>query len=84
MTFTTALGLLAASCTTIAYVPQVLKAWRTRSTGDISVGMFLLMFVGIILWLIYGTILSDLPLMLANVVTAGLAGAVLVFKLRFG
>ena len=84
MTFKTVLGLLAASCTTIAYVPQALKAWRTQSTGNVSVGMFLLMFAGIILWLIYGAMLGDLPLIFANLVTAGLAGAILVFKLRYG
>jgi MtN3 and saliva related transmembrane protein len=78
------IGLAAATCTTAAFVPQVLQAWRTRSTTDISLGTFLLLVAGIILWLVYGAILGDLPLILANVVTLCLAAAILAFKLRFG
>jgi len=84
VTFTTTIGLLAETCTSGAFVPQVLKAWRTRSTADISIGMFALLVVGIALWLVYGVTLGDLPLIAANVVTLGLAGATLIFKLRFG
>lgn len=84
MTLTTGIGLVAATCTTFAFVPQVLKAWRTQSTADISIGMFLLLVVGIVLWLIYGMILSDLPLILANIVTLALAAAILVLKVRCG
>jgi MtN3 and saliva related transmembrane protein len=78
------IGLAAATCTTAAYVPQVLKAWRTRSTSDISFGMFILLTAGATLWLAYGVILADLPLILANSVTLCLAATILVFKLRFG
>jgi MtN3 and saliva related transmembrane protein len=84
VTLTTTLGLAAALCTTISFIPQVVKAWRTRSTGDISFGMLLLLIVGLALWLAYGAILGDLPLILANFVTLSLAAALLVFKLRFG
>jgi len=84
VTFTTTIGLAAAACTTISFVPQVVKAWRTRSTGDISFGMFLLLAVGLALWLAYGAILKDLPLILANFFTLCLALAILILKLRFG
>lgn len=84
VTLTTFTGLAAATCTTIAFVPQVLKAWRSRSTKDVSLGMFLLLVAGIVLWLIYGAVQGDLPLILANVVTLGLSAAILVLKLRFG
>jgi MtN3 and saliva related transmembrane protein len=84
MTFTTAIGLLAATCTTVSYIPQVLKAWHTRSTADISFGMFLLLNIGVGFWLAYGVMLGDAPLILANFVTLCLVGAILVFKLRFG
>jgi MtN3 and saliva related transmembrane protein len=47
------LGFAAATCTTTAYAPQFIKALKTRSTGDVSLGMFLLMFLGVILWLLY-------------------------------
>jgi MtN3 and saliva related transmembrane protein len=80
----TILGLAAACCTTIAFVPQVVKTWRTRSTADISLGTFSLLVVGIILWLVYGLLLGDLPLIAANVVTLLLAGTVLLLKLKHG
>jgi MtN3 and saliva related transmembrane protein len=80
----TALGFAAACCTTICFVPQVVKTWRTRSTGDISLGMFALMTLGILLWLIYAALRSDLPLFAANAVTLCLAGTILVLKLRHG
>lgn len=81
---TTALGLAAAFCTTAAYAPQALKAWRSRSTADISLSMFLLMVTGIVLWLVYGVMIADLPLIIANGVTLCLAGAILALKLRHG
>ena len=80
----TFLGLAAAFCTTAAFIPQVVKTWKTRSTADISLGMFLVLVIGIVLWLAYGFLLGDLPLILANTVTLVLAGTILVFKLRHG
>jgi MtN3 and saliva related transmembrane protein len=84
MSAVTLIGFLAAFCTTLAYAPQAIKTWRTRSTADISLGMFSLMVVGIVFWLIYGLLIEDLPLILANVVTLSLAGTILVLKLRHG
>ena len=80
----TILGLLAATLTTIAFVPQVVKTWRTRSTHDISFGMFSLLVAGVFTWLLYGLLIGDLPLVLANGVTFVLAGIVLYFKIRNG
>ena len=80
MTLTTWLGLAAAACTTLAYVPQVMKAWRSKSTSDISLGMFTLMITGIALWLIYGLLLSDLPLIAANAVTLCLVASILLLN----
>jgi MtN3 and saliva related transmembrane protein len=80
----TFVGLAAAFCTTTAFVPQVVKTWRTRSTQDISLGMFSLMTLGILLWLVYGVFIGDLPLIIANLVTLVLAATILVFKLRYG
>jgi MtN3 and saliva related transmembrane protein len=84
MTAATWVGLAAAFCTTIAYLPQVLKAWRSKSTADISLGMFTLMVTGVTLWLVYGWLLSDLPLILANAITLALVGSILLLKLRHG
>ena len=79
-----AFGLGAVVCTTLAYIPQVLKAWRTRSTGDVSLGMFLFMVVGMTCWLVYGLLIGDVPLIIANAITLTLATIVLVLKLRHG
>ena len=68
----TALGLLAATCTTIAFIPQVIKNWRTRSAGDLSFGTFGLFTVGVVVWLIYGVLIGNLPIIVSNVVTLGL------------
>jgi MtN3 and saliva related transmembrane protein len=84
MTGVTLLGLLAGVLTTVAFVPQVVKTWRTRSTHDISLWMFSILVAGIIAWLAYGAILGDLPLILANAVTLLLAGTILFFKIRNG
>jgi len=80
---TTAIGLVAAVLTTAAFLPQVIKTWRTRKTRDISLGMFLVLCLGICLWLVYGLLRGDLPLILANAVTLALAGTILVFKLKY-
>jgi MtN3 and saliva related transmembrane protein len=81
---TTIIGLSAAICTTSAFLPQVIKAWRSRSTHDISAGMFVLQTTGNALWLIYGLLIVDLPLVAANAITLGLSGTVLALKLRYG
>ena len=80
----TVLGLLAGLCTTLAYLPQAIKAWHTRSTHDISRGMFALMTTGIVLWLIYGLIERDLPIIAANTASLALTTMILYLKLRFG
>ena len=63
------LGFAAATCTTLAYAPQFVKVVRTRSTEDISLGMFLVMVLGIFLWLVYGLLSGDGPLIVANAIT---------------
>jgi len=77
------IGLIAGGLTTLAYVPQVVKVWRSRSARDISLGMFLLMNAGIGLWLVYGLLIGSPGLIAANTVTLGLTAAVLVAKLKF-
>jgi len=84
MTPVTLLGLAAAFCTTVAYLPQVVQAWRTRSTKDLSLPMLLVLTTGLLLWLIYGAIIGDVPLIAANSVTFALTGTILYFKLRHG
>lgn len=82
MDFTTILGLIAACLTTGAYVPQAIKTWKTRRTGDLSLGMFSMIFIGTICWLLYGIVKQDLPIILANTVTLGLSFIILFFKIK--
>jgi MtN3 and saliva related transmembrane protein len=76
------LGLLAGTLTTIAFVPQVLQAWRTRSTRDISLAMFSTFSIGVALWLLYGIAIGSWPIVLANAATLVLALTILYLKLR--
>ena len=75
-------GYAAALCTTGAYIPQVLKVWRTRATQDISLKMFLILIAGLVLWIGYGLWKGEFPIMAANGVTLLLASTILFFKLR--
>ncbi len=76
-------GFAAALLTTLAFLPQVIKVWRSRSTKDISLLAFGTFCLGIALWLAYGLLTSDGPLVAANGMTLVLAGTILVFKLRY-
>jgi MtN3 and saliva related transmembrane protein len=80
----TLVGLAAAFCTTFALLPQLTKTWATRSTRDISLGWSLVLTVGTGLWLIYGLLLHDIPLIAGNGLTFVFSAVILVFKLRYG
>lgn len=83
MDSTEILGLVAGLLTTIAFVPQVIKIWRSKHAHDISLIMFSLFSCGVALWILYGFIIGSLPVILANSVTLILALTILVLKLRF-
>jgi len=76
-------GYAAAFCTTFAFLPQVLRVWRTHSTQDISLRMFLVLVTGLCLSLAYGFWKGELPIIVANGATLVLAGTILFFKLRY-
>ncbi len=77
-------GTLAGILTTSAFIPQVIKTWRSGSAEDISLIMFVLFSIGVLLWLIYGIALHALPIIAANGITLVLASSVLIMKLRQG
>ena len=77
------IGFFAAFCTTIAFLPQAIKVYKTKSTKDISLIMFIIFTLGVFSWLIYGLIINDLPVILANVVTLILSLFILLYKIRF-
>ncbi len=81
-TLTEIIGFVAAILTTTAFIPQFLKVWKTRSTKDISMRMYLMLCSGVFLWLVYGLRLRSFPIMLANGVTLILTLAILVLKIR--
>jgi len=80
----TLIGLMGAACTTIAGLPQVIKILKTKRTRDISLLMYIVLIVGLFLWLIYGLAIKDLPLIVANTITFSLAAVVLILKLKHG
>ncbi|MBK7183835.1 MAG: SemiSWEET transporter [Bacteroidetes bacterium] len=84
MNFATIIGLLAATCTTISFVPQVVQILKTKNTKGISLGMYILFTFGIACWLIYGFYLGELPIIIANAITLVLASTILVFKIKHG
>ena len=77
-----AIGYAAAALTTFAFVPQVVKSWRTRSTGDLSSTMLVVFTVGIVLWLIYGLAIGSMPVIFANALTLVLSATLVGLKLR--
>jgi MtN3 and saliva related transmembrane protein len=78
------IGALAGALTTIAFIPQVWRVWQTRSARDLSLSMYLIFTAGVALWLVYGTALGALPIIVFNSVTLVLAATVLAMKIRFG
>ena len=78
------LGSVAGFCTTVAFLPQVLKVWRTRSARDVSLGMYAVFTLGVVCWLAYGWLLMIWPIIIANIVTLVLVTLVIAMKLRWG
>jgi MtN3 and saliva related transmembrane protein len=78
------IGSVGATCTTLAFVPQVLQIWKTRSAKDVSLPMYITFMVGIICWFTYGVMLNAWPIIVANIITFALALAVILMKLRWG
>lgn len=81
--FSMLVGFVAGILTTAAFIPQVVKIWRTKSTADLSLPMFLIFSLGVFLWLLHGIFLRSMPMITANSVTLVLAGCIVYFKLRY-
>ena len=79
----TLIGYFAGFLTTIAFVPQVFKTWKSKSASDLSLGMFLVFSLGVLCWLIYGILLVKVPIVFWNTITLILALALLIMKLKF-
>lgn len=77
------LGIVAGTLTTISFVPQVIKIWKSKSAQDLSMGMFLTFSTGVFCWLLYGIFQHDLPIIIANIVTLALCLTIIVLKFKF-
>lgn len=77
------IGLLAGTLTTISFVPQVIKIWKTKHARDLSLGMFAIFSSGVLLWLWYGIAIGATPIIVANAVTLGLSLTILVFRIKY-
>jgi len=78
------LGMIAASLTTVAFFPQVIKAHNTRETKDLSLIMYVLLSIGLILWTTYGILLNEMPIIAANGVTLILCLYIVFLKKKYG
>lgn len=81
--YLTTLGLAAGLLTTIAYLPQVIKTWKSKSAQDLSWSMLIVLCIGIVLWLVYGFSVQDVPVIAANILTLVLVSIILVLKIRY-
>ena len=77
-----AVGFAAAFCTTVAFVPQLVRVVKLRSAREISLGTFLLFSFGVLMWLMYGIWLRSAPVIASNIVTLALSVSILILKLR--
>lgn len=77
------MGLIAALLTTASFVPQVYKTWKSKSADSLSLTMYIVFFIGVILWLLYGIHLNSLAMIIANSITAVLALMLIFFKFRY-
>jgi MtN3 and saliva related transmembrane protein len=77
------IGYAAALCTTIAFVPQLIRVLKLRSARDISLGTFLLFSIGVFLWLLYGIYSGSKPVIASNAATLGLSLSILILKIRY-
>ncbi len=77
------LGIVAGCCTTGAFVPQILRIIKTRKTQDISLMMYCVITLGIVLWITYGLLIKNFPIVLANMISFIFVSAILIFKIKY-
>ena len=77
------IGIIAGTLTTISFIPQIIKIYKTKNAKDLSVLMFLIFSLGVLLWLIYGIAIGELPVIIANCVTLLFIIVILAMKIRY-
>ena len=78
------LGYFAGTLTVVAFLPQVIRTWQSRKTGDLSLGMFAILITASSLWIVYGIVIGDWPVILTNAGMVTLNGAIAAAKVRYG
>jgi len=76
-------GFVAAGLTTIAFLPQVIKTWRTKKADDVSIVTLIMFITGLVFWILYAIQTNSLPVLIANIITFILNMAILILKLTF-
>ena len=84
MNYIAIIGLLAGTCTTVSFLPQVIKTFKLKEKRDISLSMYIILASGILLWIIYGLLIKDLPVILANSISFAFASIILILKIKHG
>ncbi len=84
MDYVELIGFGAGLCTTVAFLPQLIRAWKTKSTKDLSLPTFATFCLGTALWLAYGLLTANQPVIAANVVTTLIAAGIIALKLNYG
>ena len=83
MNYITVIGLVAASFTTFSFLPQAVKVIKTKNTKDLSLPMYAILTTGVLIWLIYGFLMQDIPIMVSNLITFMLSFTILVLKIKY-
>lgn len=84
MTFIDLVGYMAAALTTVAFLPQVIKVWKSKSTRDLALPTLLSFIAGVLMWFVYGVLVKSTPIIVANAVTLILNLVLLRFKIKYG
>jgi MtN3 and saliva related transmembrane protein len=78
------IGFIAGTFTTLSFLPQVIKTFKTRQTKDISIAMYIVLATGLFTWIIYGILMGALPIILANLLAFIMAVTILILKIKYG
>lgn len=82
MSYVDIVGMMAGLCTTFSFLPQVINIWRSGNTQGISKPMYIIFFIGVVLWLAYGFFLGAMPIIIFNLITLLLVGSVLALLFK--
>lgn len=84
MNYIAVIGLIAGTCTTLSFLPQLLKTVRLKETRDLSLSMYVILATGLFLWATYGIFIKDIPVIIANSVSFILAAIIILLKIKYG